>query len=130
MDPQQSAELRRGMGIVDNTDQGGPRQVTIISSERWDSVSQALGASVDPVLRRANLLVSGVELEGSRGKVLKVEACRVQVNGETRPCERMDEAHPGLRATLEPHWGGGVYAEVLDDGVIRQGDVVTWVDGS
>ena len=130
MDRQQSAELRRGTGIVDNTDQGGPRQVTIISSERWDKVSQALGSAVDPVLRRANLLVSGVELEASRGKVLKVGACRLHVKGETRPCERMDEAHPGLRATLETHWGGGVYAKVLDDGVIQEGDIVTWVDGS
>ena len=28
----------------------------------------------------------------------------------------LDEAHPGLRAAMEPDWGGGAYGEVLDDG--------------
>ncbi len=38
----------------------------------------------------------------------------------------MDQAHPGLRAALGDHWGRGAYAEVLDDGAIAVGDVVTW----
>jgi MOSC domain-containing protein YiiM len=38
----------------------------------------------------------------------------------------MDEALDGLRAALEVDWGGGVFAEVLDDGEIRVGDQVAW----
>jgi MOSC domain-containing protein YiiM len=39
----------------------------------------------------------------------------------------MDEAFPGLRRALQADWGGGVFAEVLDDGEIRVGDPVEWV---
>ena len=38
----------------------------------------------------------------------------------------MDEAHAGLRAALKTDWGGGAYAEVLDDGEISVGDEVCW----
>ena len=129
MDVRPTAKLRAGRGIVDNADQGGSRQVTVVARERWETIAEVMGVAVDPALRRANLLVSGVELEGSRGRILRVGDCRLQVNGETRPCERMDAALPGLRSALDPNWGGGVYAKVLDDGVITEGDDVTWEEG-
>ena len=126
MDGYQWAHLVAGRGIEGNADQGGRRQVTVLSRERWASVCQSLGEPIDPRERRANLLVSGVELADSRGRVLKVGGCRLRVLGETRPCERMDEAFQGLRAALGPDWGGGVYAEVLDDGDVTIGDEVAW----
>lgn len=46
--------------------------------------------------------------------------------GETRPCEQMEEAYGGLRAAMQPHWGGGAYGEVVRGGVIRVGDEVGW----
>ena len=63
------------------------RQVTIVSRERWKAVAEALGQHVDPVLRRANLLISGVDLENSRGNILRVGSGRLRVNGETRPAD-------------------------------------------
>jgi MOSC domain-containing protein YiiM len=126
MDPRAEVELVAQRGIVGNANQGGTRQVTLIEDQRWVEMQGELGASIDPVVRRANLLVSGVPLTGTRGRVLRVGACRLRVRGETRPCERMEEAHPGLRAAMSPDWRGGAYAEVLDDGVIRAGDTVSW----
>jgi hypothetical protein len=38
----------------------------------------------------------------------------------------MDEVHPGLRDLMRPHWGGGVFAQVLDDAEIHVGDAVSW----
>jgi MOSC domain-containing protein YiiM len=38
----------------------------------------------------------------------------------------MDEATPGLQAALRPNWRGGVFAQVLDGGIVRVGDPVEW----
>ena len=89
---------------------------------------QELGASISPSARRANLLVSGVRLGDSRNRVIRVGSCRLRVGGETRPCERMDEAFPGLRRAMQEDWGGGAFAEVLDNGEIAVGDPVEWSD--
>ena len=72
MDPRSRVELRAGAGLVDDAKQSRTRQVTIVSRERWKAVAEALGQHVDPVLRRANLLISGVDLENSRGNILRV----------------------------------------------------------
>ncbi|MGE5091616.1 MAG: MOSC domain-containing protein [Bacillota bacterium] len=126
MDPAPAADLNAGRGIAGNADQGRKRQVTIIEHEVWQRLMDELGGDIDPAARRANLLVSGTSLAGTRGRVLRIGACRVRIAGETRPCERMDEALPGLRAAMRPAWGGGAFAEVLDDGTIAVGDTVTW----
>ena len=126
MDPVASAELRTGHGLVGNANVGGRRQVTIIEREVWERHMAAHGASLDPSTRRANLMISGCALAESRGRVLRIGACRVRVLGETKPCEQMEEALPGLRQTMYADWGGGAFGEVLDEGVIAVGDVVAW----
>lgn len=124
MDRVESAELVAGRGLVGNADQGKRRQVTVIALDTWNRLMTELAAAADPSARRANLLVSGVNLIDSRGRVLSVGSCRLRIAGETRPCERMDEAVPGLRRAMDPAWGGGAFAEVLDDGAISVGDSV------
>ena len=126
MDPARSGRLVVGLGLEGNTDQGGRRQVTIIEKEVWEEVSRSLGVSVDPAARRANVMVSGVPLAGIRGRVLRIGACRLEVLNETRPCEVMDEAQPGLRDALAKCWGGGSYGVVLEGGEIAVGDPAGW----
>ncbi len=115
-----------GRGLEGNANQGGKRQVTILSAEAWRDVDAELGAEVDPRARRANLFVRGVDLEESRGRTLEVGGCRVLIGGETRPCRRMEEAWPGLQKALEPEWRAGAYGEVTGDGEVAVGDVVRW----
>jgi len=126
MDPAERATLVAGRGLLGNANQGGRRQVTILSSARWAAIMAELGADLDPGARRANLYVSGLDLEESRERILRLGGCRLRVLGETRPCERMDQALPGLQEALRAHWGGGAYAEVLDAGEISVGDTIDW----
>ena len=118
--------LEPGLGLEGNANRGGRRQVTIISCERWAELMRDLGANLPPSARRANLLLSGIDLEASRGRILRVGPARLLINGETRPCERMEEAHAGLQALMRDRWGGGAYAEVLDGGEILVGHPVEW----
>lgn len=126
MDPVREARLVAGRGLVGSANQGGRRQVTILERAAWEAAVREAGGDVPPVARRANLLVDGIHLARTRGRVLRVGAVRLRILGETKPCERMEEALPGLRAAMYPDWRGGAFAEVLDDGAIVVGDVVRW----
>jgi MOSC domain-containing protein YiiM len=127
MDPVASATLITGKGIDGNVDRSRRRQVTIIDEAAWKRALAELGdAAVNPSARRANFMIRGIDLEGSRGRVLVIGAVRCAIGGETRPCERMDEAHDGLRDALDPEWRGGVFVQVISDGVVSVGDPVSW----
>jgi MOSC domain-containing protein YiiM len=124
MDPVQSSTLVADAGIVGNSNQRGKRQVTIIECEAFDEIRRTLPGA-EPYMRRANFMVSGIRLENTRNHVLTVGGVRIRICGETRPCERMDAQCPGLTTALDPHWRGGVYGVVLDDGEVRVGDAVS-----
>ena len=126
MDEVVHAELVAGRGLSGSADQAGRRQISLLEREVWDRVMADLGASLDPVVRRANLLVSGVALAHSRGRILRVGGVRLRIWCHTAPCERMDEALPGLREALRDDWFGGACAEVLEGGLIRVGDPVVF----
>jgi MOSC domain-containing protein YiiM len=127
MDPAREAVVVPGEGLVGNADQGGGRQVTLIEAEAWERMMGSLGGDLPGSARRANLMLRGIRLEGSLGRRLRIGEVELEVTGETRPCERMEEALPGLREEMRPDWRGGVHAVVLKGGRIRTGDRVAWV---
>jgi MOSC domain-containing protein YiiM len=126
MDAAERARLVAGRGIVGNASQGGRRQVTLIEREVWNALMERLQDWVDPSTRRANLMVSGVALAESRDRVLRIGDCRIRIRGETKPCNQMDEALPGLKDAMWPGWRGGAFGEVLADGDLAVGDAVHW----
>lgn len=126
----ESADLVAGRGLVGNADQGGRRQVTIIDETVWHDAMRELGVDVHPSARRANVMLRGIDLENSRGRLLLLGKTLVRVLGETTPCRLMDDAQPGLRAALLPHWRGGISGEILEGGTIRLGDRAEWVEAT
>jgi len=126
MDSVKEATLVAGQGVSGSVDRSRRRQVTLLESEAWAACMAELGLQKDPSLRRANILLSGLRLAHTRGLILEIGDTRLAIGGELTPCERMDEAAPGLQAALRPDWRGGVFAQVLSGGVIRVGDPVKW----
>ena len=128
MDCVEQATLEAGKGLIGNANQGGRRQVTVLEREIWAELMTEVEGRLPPSARRANLLIHGLGLARSRKRVLRVGQCRIRILGETRPCERMEEAWPGLQAAMSRAWAGGAFGEVLDDGEIVVGDPVVWVE--
>jgi len=126
MDIVTTATLVGGKGLVGNADQGGRRQVTIMEQEMWEMLMEQVHGQLLPSARRANVLINGLRLAKSRKRILLIGSCRIRILGETKPCERMEEVHAGLREAMAQDWAGGVFGEVLEDGVIQLGDVVSW----
>lgn len=98
--------------------------VTVLSREAWDAACRELGASLPWTLRRANLLVEGVDLLGSAGGRLRIGALVLEISEETEPCRVMDALHPGLSKALAPDWRGGVSCRVIAPAEIRVGAAV------
>ncbi len=127
MDPVSEVTVTTGEGIVGNANRG-KRQITLLAREAWDEAAADLGRAVDPIARRANLLVTGIDLRDSTDRVLVVGTCRVTIRGETKPCGQMDRAAPGLQAALDRGWRGGAWGVVSRDATICVGDEVRWQD--
>ena len=71
--------------------------------------------------RRANLLVSGVPSTRPAAASADRKRSALSIGGETTPCERMDEALPGLQASDGRPWAGGAFAQIRVSGAVRVG---------
>ncbi len=105
------------------------RQVAILTEEDWQAARLDLAGPAGPphlpwTARRANVLVRGVRLPRGTGSVISLGDCLLQVMCETTPCQRMNEAFPGLMTALAPDWRGGVTCKVLTGGAVFLHDPV------
>ena len=100
------------------------RQVTVLAREGWEAACADLGRDLPWTTRRANLLVEGIALPRRAGEILAIGDVRLEVSVEVEPCERMEEAAPGLQAAMRSDWRGGVGCRVLQGGDIALGDEI------
>lgn len=121
-------ELAPDHGVHGDHGRRARRHITILSEEAWEEAVASIGVPVPWQARRANVLVRGLDLSGSEGRVLELGPCLVRIHGETHPCDVMDRAAPGLRAALVPRWRGGVHGEILRGGALRPGDAARFHD--
>jgi MOSC domain-containing protein YiiM len=122
------AEAVVGTGLDGDHATGPKRQVTVLSRDAWEAASAVLGKEIDPAIRRANLLVEGVELSETKERTLRIGPVELKLTGETKPCRLMEESVTGLKAALAPDWRGGAFGEVVTGGTISVGDEVTFVN--
>lgn len=99
----------------------GKRQVTLMSLSDWQTACDELGVDLPWQTRRANLLVDELPLAQTTGSRIVLGDVVLEVTGETEPCERMEEAQPGLFQALASGWRGGVTCRVIANGVARVG---------
>ena len=100
--------------------------MTVLALEDWRAALNEVSSELilKWTVRRANLLVEGVELPREGGR-LSVGDVVLEVTGETKPCARMDAARTGLRKALESDWRGGVCCKVIAGGRVEVGDGVS-----
>jgi Uncharacterized protein conserved in bacteria len=126
MDSRQNARAIPGKGLEGCASNSRTRQVTLIEREVWDALMKETGGNAAPSVRRANLMVSGFPLANSRNRLVRVGSVLLRIAGETKPCEAMEEAVPGLQAAMYANWRGGAFAQVLEAGEVAVGDPVEW----
>ncbi len=125
----QTVDISKDFGLKgDFRGKPGKRQVTVLSQAAWTIACAELGVSLDWTTRRANLLVNNIDLRASTGKILVIGDAELLITKETDPCERMNDAWPGLFDSLVSEWRGGVCCRVLRDGVVELGDIVAFKD--
>jgi MOSC domain-containing protein YiiM len=117
-------DLEAGAGVVGDHTHGRMRHVTLVFEEDWAAACRDLGRAVDPVARRANVLLSGGGGGALIGRTVRLGGVRVEVRGETKPCPVMDAAAEGLQAALGPQVRAGVWGRVLEGGAIAPGDLL------
>lgn len=128
MEDATEVEVTISEGVVGNVEQSSYRRVTLLSEELWADVQQEAGAELPWHTRRANILTAGVDLPSLTGKTVRVGDVELNINGETKPCNQMDDAHYGLQAIMKPEWRGGVYGSVQRGGAIKVGDSIVIAD--
>ncbi len=111
-------------GLSGDHGRPGKRAVTLLQAEHLPAIAAYLGqGAVPPDILRRNIVVSGLNLAGFRGRPLRLGDAVLRPSVPCAPCSRMEEAlgHGGY-AAVRGH--GGWCAEVLVPGRVALGDAV------
>lgn len=106
------------------TPTGGPqRQVTLIESETLVAIQRDEGLTLTAADTRRNLLTAGVALNHLVGAVFRVGDVPLRGVKLCEPCGYLGaRTGPGVVRALFHR--GGLFAEILDDGVLHVGDAI------
>ncbi len=101
------------------------RQVTLIKSEVLELLKDKFEITVKPEESRRNVLTRGIEINHLIGTEFFVGPVRLRAHRITQPCVYLEKLldQPGLYKEL---WdNGGISCEILSDGIIKEGDIIT-----
>ena len=117
----ESITLTPENGVMGDHGTSQRRQVTLLDEAAWQTACSEVGTELDWTVRRANVLVQGLDLPSLLNQQIRVGTALVEVIGEVTPCHLMDEVQTGLEAALQPNWRGGVFARIIDTGSVEVG---------
>lgn len=99
-----------------------PRALTLVQAEHFGAIAAFAQATVTPNMLRRNVVVSGINLACLRHKVLQIGSAQIKLTKPCAPCSRMEKTiGPGGYNAMRGH--GGWYAEILQEGKLRTGDI-------
>jgi MOSC domain-containing protein YiiM len=114
-------------GTFTNDQNTSGRQVTLIESEAIEALERESGIKIAALDARRNIVTTGVPLNHLIDKEFQVGEVRLRGVRLSEPCLHMgslvDQANKDVIRTGLMH-RGGLRADILNDGVIRVGDVV------
>jgi MOSC domain-containing protein YiiM len=111
-----------GRGHYSPRPSSGGREITLIETETVEALDD-LGVKLTAAETRRNVATRGVPLNHLVGRVFRVGAVRLRGTRLCEPCKYLDDlTRNGVMAALVHR--GGLRAQVLDEGIIRAGDVV------
>ncbi|MFK8009674.1 MAG: MOSC domain-containing protein [Saprospiraceae bacterium] len=101
------------------------RQVTLIQAEHLNVVASLLGKNtIDPLLTRRNIVVSGVNLLAFKNMQFQIGANVIlEMTGACHPCSQM-ETNFGEGGYNAMRGHGGITAKVIQGGEIKVGDKI------
>ncbi|MEM9426667.1 MAG: MOSC domain-containing protein [Pseudomonadota bacterium] len=117
-------------GLTGDRARKGKRAVTLIQAEHLAVIAALAGLeAIDPAVLRRNIVVSGLNLAGFRGKRLRLGAVTLELTVPCHPCSKMETVlgHGGYTA-MRGH--GGMCATVVTPGWIEVGSGVMPLDAA
>ena len=118
----ESITLTPENGVMGDHGTSQRRQVTLLDEAAWQTACSEVGTELDWTVRRANILVSNLNLKDLVGAEIRIGSALVTIIGEVVPCHVMDHAQEGLKRALKPEWRGGVYGRITATGQVSVGD--------
>ena len=114
-----------GTGFYSDGNTG--RQLTLIAAEALETLAREHGVTLTPLECRRNLVTRGIELNQLVGRRFLIGDIACEGIRICPPCNHLEElTRPGMLRGLAR--SGGLRAHVLNDGVIRLGDVIAPAD--
>ena len=111
-----------------NGSPNNPRQVTLIQQEHIKAIASCLHLdSISPSILRRNIVVSGINLLALKNKRFTIGETILVYSGLCHPCSKMERLlGAGGYNAMRGH--GGITARVLEAGIIRLNDVVSYTN--